>query len=235
MNPATPAAEIAPHGKLRAATIVVHVMRGVAEPLGRFIAEALGVPFEFIVYPNPAAYEQSFGTGAWDIALGPRVLASADKADLTADVWLVDLMYVAAAGKSFAAAADVDRAGTKIGTIRNSPSDRFLTHGLKAAEPVRIALSDNFPADAIDLLRNGKADVFGADSGLIDAIVGAYPDAKRIPGAFHTVRAAAALPKGRSPQAQAKLAEIVAAAKRAGAVANAIEHAGLKNGVRVAL
>jgi polar amino acid transport system substrate-binding protein len=95
-------------------------------------------------------------------------------------------------------------------------------------------MSPNFPADAIEMLRSGKADVFGADSGLIDSIASGYPGAKAVPGAFHTVRIAIALPKGRSPAAQAKLAEIVSEAKRTGIVQKAIEQAGLRSGVRVA-
>jgi len=99
---------------------------------------------------------------------------------------------------------------------------------------VRLPLSPNFPKDAIELLRDGKADVFGADSGLIDAIASGYPGAKVVPGAFNTVRVAVALPKGRSNAAQARLAEILTQAKRSGIVQKAIEQAGLKNGVRVA-
>jgi len=228
------ASEIAPTGKLRAATITVHVMRGIAEPLGRFIADKLGVPFEFVVYPNPQAYEQSFGNAEWDVALGPRVLAPADKADVMPDVWLVDLMYLAAPGQSFDDPDRVDRPGLKVGTIANSPSDRYLSRALKSAELVRLTLSAKFPSDAIALLRDGKMDAFGADSGLIDAIAGDCPGARIVPGAFHTVRAAVALPKGRSPAAQAMLAEIANEAKRAGVVQKAIERAGLGKGVRVA-
>jgi len=33
------------------------------------------------MYQNPEAYLQSFGKGEWDIAIGPRILAPADKAD----------------------------------------------------------------------------------------------------------------------------------------------------------
>jgi polar amino acid transport system substrate-binding protein len=99
---------------------------------------------------------------------------------------------------------------------------------------VRLTLSTKFPADAIALLRDGKMDAFGADSGLIDAIAGDCPGARIVPGAFHTVRAAAALPKGRSPAAQAMLAEIAREARRTGMVHQAIERAGLRNGVRVA-
>ena len=205
------------------------------EPIGRFIAAKLGVPFESVVYGNPQAYEQSFGKGEWDIAIGPRVLAPADKADVTADIWLIDLLYLAAEGKNFASANQVDRLGVKVGTIQNSPSDRFLTRTLKAAELVRLPLSPNFPTDAIELLRGGKADVFGADSGLIDSIAGGYPGAKIVAGAFNTVRAAVALPKGRSSATQTRIAEIVIEAKRSGVVQKAIDQAALGNGVRVAL
>jgi hypothetical protein len=71
----TPNSEIAPTGKLRAAVIGIRVLGGVGEPIGKFIAGNLGLPFESVVYPNPDAYEQSFGKGQWDIAIGPRVLA----------------------------------------------------------------------------------------------------------------------------------------------------------------
>jgi hypothetical protein len=35
-------------------------------------------------------------------------LAPAEKADVTPDIWLIDLLYLAAAGHEFAAAAHVD-------------------------------------------------------------------------------------------------------------------------------
>jgi hypothetical protein len=229
-----PGSEIAPTGKLRGGAIAIRVLGGVGEPIGKFIAEKLGLPFESVVYPNPQAYAQSFGKGEWDIAIGPRVLAPADKADVTADVWLIDLLYLAAAGKQFAAADQVDRPGIKVGTIANSPSDRFLTRELKSAELVRLPLSPNFPRDAIEMLHDGEADVFGADSGLIDSIASGYPGAKIVPGAFNTVRVAVAIPKGRSTAARTRLAEILTQAKRSGIVQKAIEQAGLKSGVRVA-
>src|SRR5689334_4421896 len=77
--------EIAPGGKLRVALIGVRVLGGVGEPVGRFLAERLGLPFQAVTYRNPQAYEESFAAPAWDVAIGPRVLAPADKADVTSD------------------------------------------------------------------------------------------------------------------------------------------------------
>src|SRR5215470_8870764 len=150
-----PSADIAPNGKLRSGSIAIRVLGGVAEPVARFIAARLGVSFEPVMYPNPVAYVQSFGRGEWDIAIGPRVLAATDKADSGADVWRIDLIYVAAPGRAFADASQVDRPGVKVGVIQGSPSDLYLSHNLKFAQIVRIALSAQISADAIGLLRSG--------------------------------------------------------------------------------
>jgi polar amino acid transport system substrate-binding protein len=230
---AEPTAEIAPGAKLRVGMISIAVLGGVAEPVAEFIGQKLGVAVEPVMYPNPDAYLQSFGKGEWDVAIGPRVLAPADKADSTANIWTISLVYVAAPGREFPDVASVDQAGVKIGTIRGAPSDRVLTREIKAAEIVRIPLSPTIAADAADLLRSGKASVFGADSGVGYPAAQALPGAKIVPGAFGSVLVAMALPKGRSPAAQALLAKLVDEAKQTGIVQKAINAKGLK-GVSVA-
>ena len=95
--------------------IAITVLGGVAEPVGRFIGQKLGATVEPVMYPNPEAYLQSFGKSEWDIAIGPRVLAPADKADSTTDLWVISLIYVAAPGKEFPNIASVDKAGVRIG------------------------------------------------------------------------------------------------------------------------
>jgi polar amino acid transport system substrate-binding protein len=229
----TPASEIAPGGRLRVGMIAITVLGGVAEPVARFIGQKLGAIVEPVMYPAPGAYQQSFGKGEWDIAIGPRVLAPPDKADSTADLWVISLVYVAAPGKEFPDVASVDKAGVKIGTIRGAPSDLVLTREIKAAEIVRIPLSPTIPADAAELLRSGKADVFGADSGVGYPAAEALPGAKIVPGAFAMVRVAGALPKGRSAAAQAAFATLIDEAKQTGMVQKAIDAKGLK-GVNVA-
>jgi ABC-type amino acid transport substrate-binding protein len=230
---AAPASEIAPDGKLRVGMIAITVLGGVAEPVARFIGQKLGMAVESVMYQNPEAYLQSFGKGEWDIAIGPRVLAPADMADSTADLWVISLVYVAAPGKEFPDIASVDKAGVKIGTIRGAPSDRVLTREIKAAEIVRIPLSQTIAADAADLLRAGKVDVFGADSGVGYPAAEVLPGAKIVPGTFAMVRVAAALPKGCSGAAQAALSTILEEAKQTGVVQKAISAKGLK-GVNVA-
>jgi ABC-type amino acid transport substrate-binding protein len=226
------ASEIAPGGKLRVGMIAITVLGGVGEPVATFIGQKLGATVEPVMYPNPDAYVESFGKSEWDIAIGPRVLAPVDKADSTTDLWAISLIYIAAPGKEFPDIASVDKAGVKIGTIRGAPSDRVLTREIKAAEIIRIPLSPTIPADAADLLRSGKADVFGADSGVGYLAAAALPGAKIVPGAFALVRVAAALPKGRSVAAQTALSTILDEAKQTGVVQKAIDEKSLR-GVNV--
>jgi polar amino acid transport system substrate-binding protein len=230
---AGPKMEIAPDAKLRVGMISIPVLGSVAGPVAGYIGQKLGAAVEPVMYPNPDAYLQSFGKGEWDIAIGPRVLAPADKADTTANIWAISLIYVAAPGTEFPDTASVDSAGVKIGTIRGAPSDLVLTREITAAEIVRIPLSPTIAADAADLLRSGRANVFGADSGVGYATAEVLPNAKVVPGVFGTVFVAAALPKGRSPAAQALLATLVDEAKQSGVVQKAIDAKGLK-GVSVA-
>ena len=208
-------------------------MGGVAEPVGQFIADRLGASFEFVAYPDPRAYAQSFGKGDWDMAMGARVLVPPGSAELTPDTWLVDLSYVAAPGRNLTSMDQIDQPGRKIGAVLNSPSDRHMTGSLKYAELVRIPLSPNFSADVAELLRGGNIDALGADVGFIESVVERYSEAKIVPGAFTSVRVAAALPKGRSAAALAMLTEILNEAKRNGIVQQAIDQAGLQNGLRV--
>ena len=108
----------------------------------------------------------------------------------------------------------------------------MLTREIKAAEIVRIPLSPTIAADVADLLRSGRANVFGADAGVGYPVAEALPGSKIVPGAFGTVLVAAALPKGRSATAQALLATLVDEAKQTGVVQKAIDAKGLK-GVNV--
>ena len=225
---AGPATEIAPGAKLRVGMISIPVLGGVAVPVAAFIGQKLGAAIVPVMYPSPDAYRESFGKGEWDIAIGPRVLAPADKADTTGNLWAIGLVYVAAPGSDFPDTASVDKAGVKIGTIQGAPSDLVLSREIKAAEIVRIPLSPTIGADAAGLLRSGKANAFGADSGVGYAAAQALPGAKIVPGVFGTVLVTAALPKGHSAAAQALLATLADEAKKTGVVQKAIDAKGLK-------
>jgi polar amino acid transport system substrate-binding protein len=143
---------------------------------------------------------------------------------------VADAMYIAAPGREFADASNVDVAGVKVGLSRGGGSDRFLTEALKSAQVVRVS---GGVSDAIAALRDGKVDVWAANPVTLQEIEDALPGSKVVPGAWTTGRYAASLPAGRSAAAHSTLADIVTEAKRAGAVLRSIEQSGFK-GVHVA-
>ena len=231
--------EITPTGKLRVgingSNATLHARAaddgadGIAADLGRFIASKLGVPFEALVYTGPATYTASFGKGEWDIIVTGRNPLAAQRVDFMPDVILIDYVYIAAPGREFAGPHDVDRAGVRIGVPRNASADAFLSQRLKSAELVRVAGD----ADAvIEMLRDGKIDLYGTGIDSVQRIANRLPGSKII-GAFDTVAFAISTAKGWSPAAQSRLTQLVNEAKAAGIVQQAIDKAGLK-GVRAA-
>ena len=235
--------EIAPTGKLRVATNAStsvlltrtpdgKVIGGVAVDVGKFIAEKLGVPFELVPYSSSDTYSKSFGKGEWDIGFGTRTPLVADKADFIIDVVLNDYVFVAAPGREFADASQVDRPGVKVATGQTSSSYQFLSRTLKSAELVGIPSGTSANA-AIDALRTGKADVWATGAGNVQQLIDRLPGAKLVPGAFTSDRHMVTLPKGKSSTSQSKIVEIVREAKKSGVVRKAIEQLSLK-GVRAA-
>lgn len=200
--------EIAPTGKLRVgmnaanANLVTRAadgsVSGVSVDLGKFIAEKLGLEFEPVVYPAAAAFTASFGKEEWDIIVTGRNPLAAKSVDFMQDVLLIDYMFIAAPGREFANAGQVDRPGIRIGVNRNASADAFLSRTLKSAELVRIA---GGRATAIDLLRTGKIDLYAGTASSALKIADSLPGTKII-GTFRSVAFAVSIPKGRSSEAQ---------------------------------
>jgi polar amino acid transport system substrate-binding protein len=232
--------EIAPQGKLRVAmnanTVVLMkrtpdgtITGGVGVEVGKFMAKKLGAVLELVAYPDSNTYTQSFGKGEWDIGFGARTPLVAEKADFILDVLLTDYLFVAAPGREFTNATQVDRRGVKIGVGLNSSSDQFLSKTLKSAELVRLPGGGK----SVEALRSGQVDVWAASASNVEQVPDRLPGAKIVPGAFTSDRTMVILPKGRSSAAQAKVVEIVNEAKKTGVVRKALEQTGAR-GVRAA-
>jgi polar amino acid transport system substrate-binding protein len=231
--------EIAPTGKLRLginganATLYARAAdgsaSGIAVDLGRFIAAKLGVPFDALVYSGAAAYTASFGKGEWDIIVTGRNPFAAQRVEFIGDVILIDYVYLAAPGRTFAGPDDADSAGVKIGVPRNASADAFLSQRLKSAELVRL------PGDmdtAAGMLREGKIDLYASGGDSLQHIADRVPGSKII-GTFETVAFAISTAKGCSPEAKARLTQLVNEARSAGIVQKALAQSG-RPGVRAA-
>ena len=166
------------------------------------MAGKFGAVLELVAYPNSNTYIETFGKGEWDIGFLSKTPLTADKADFISDVLLNEYWFIAAPGREFSNAAQVDRPGVKIGVGRNSSSDQFLSRTLKSAQLVRDVTS-------IEALRSGQVDVWAASASNIQEVSKRLSGAKIVPGSFTNEPTMVILPKGRSSAARAKVVEIV--------------------------
>lgn len=114
--PSVPSAarnELAPTGKLRVGLILSNQvlvsrdsktgeLQGVTVILGKKLAGRLGVPFEPVGYPNPAALVKSFGGHEWDIACLAFDPARAHEVNFSLPYMVVDNTYLSERADAYA-------------------------------------------------------------------------------------------------------------------------------------
>jgi polar amino acid transport system substrate-binding protein len=231
--------DLVPTGKFRVgmngnnSALVIHradgTVGGLCAELGKFIAGRLGVPYEPLVYESSAPYTASFRKHEWDIVITGRNATVEELLDVSAELFSIEYVFVAAPGRRFAAPAEVDAPGVRIVVPRNASADVFLGRTLKSAQLVRV----DGPLDAaIEILRAGKAEVYASSINNGQSLEKRMPGA-RVIGTFHTVPFAVTTQKGLSPAARARLLELIDEAKASGLVRKALEEAGAQ-GVRYA-
>lgn len=204
-------------------------LRGVSHDLGRALAATLRVPFEPIVYPNPAAYVSAGEAGHWDIgSLGvvPERRALFDFAQPHLEV---DYGYLVPGDTHITAVSEADRPGVRVALVARSSSEAAITRVLKHATVVR----GRDLSELIDLLMLGEADVIAAQKTNLYNIAARVPGSAVLDGRPGTEEQAFAIPKGRHPLALAYVRAFVGEAKSRGLVQQAIDRAGIR-GVVVA-
>jgi polar amino acid transport system substrate-binding protein len=204
-------------------------LKGVSHDLGRELAARLGVPFEPIVYPNPAAYVAAGQAGAWDIGslgVAPEREALFDFAQPHLEV---DYGYLVPPDSRIASVSQTDRPSVRVGLVARSSSELTLTKGLTQASIVR----GRDLSELIDLVMLGEVDVIAAQKTNLYNIAPRIPGSRVLDGRPGIEEQALAIPKGRDPLALAYLREFVRDAKSQGLVQQAIDRVGVR-GVVVA-
>ena len=230
---------LAPTGKLRVGLISVPVhavrdpysgnLRGVSHDLGRELAARLGVPFEPIVYPNPAAYVAAGQAGGWDIGslgVAPERQALFDFAQPHLEV---EYGFLVPPDTHIASVGETDRPSVRVALVAGSNSALAFIRDLKQASIVR----GRDLSELIDLVMMGEADVIAAQKTNLYNIAPRIPGSRVLDGRSGSEEQALAIPKGRDSVALAYVREFVRDAKSRGLVQQAIDRAGVR-GVVVA-
>jgi polar amino acid transport system substrate-binding protein len=154
--------------------------------------------------------------------------ARAGEIDFTAPYIEIEGTYLVPGDSPLRAPADVDRDGVRIGVSANSAYDLFLRRSVKHAQLVPAA----DPPAAFELLVTGQVDVVAGVRQSLMANAAKLRGSRVFAGRFMAIQQALGIPKGRDEAAK-YLREFIEDAKASGAVARAIEKAGVR-GVSVA-
>ncbi len=227
--------ELAPTGKLRVGLILSNQvlvtkdpntgeLRGVTVALGKALAQRIGVAFEPVGYPNPAAMVKSFGANEWDIAFFAIDPARAKEVDFSPPYMEVDNTYLVTATSKVGAVERADQGGVTIAVPERSAPDLFLSRNLKSAKVMRVP---GGAEAAIDALRSGKADAYAENAHMLSLYAERLPGSRVLEGRYTVIQHAVATPKGKNAAAEF-VKHFVEQSKSDGTIREAIAQAGLR-------
>ena len=199
-------------------------LRGVTVDLGKALAQRIGVPFEPVGYPNPAALVKSFGGNEWDIAFLAFDPARAQEVDFSPPYMVVDNTYLVTAGTKLQTVETADRPEIRIAVPERSAPDLYLSRSLRSAQIVRVPGG----ADAaIDVLRSGRADAYAENAHMLSLYSERLPGSRVLEGRYTVIQHAIATPKGKAAAAQ-YVRQFVEQSKADGTIQTAITSAKLR-------
>jgi polar amino acid transport system substrate-binding protein len=234
------AAELAPHGVLRAAINMGNFLLvtgrtasgdpdGCSPDMARAIAAALGVPVQMVPYAKPGELADDAESDKWDIGLIGAEPSRAEKIDFTAAYVEIEATYLVPAGSPIKSIAEVDVKGNRIAVTARSAYDLWLERNIHNATLHR----GNSQAEVVAMFLKDKMEALaGLRPGLIGDLA-KIPGSRMLDGQFTAVQQAIGTPK-KNVAAAAWLKQFVEDAKKSGAVAKLIEKHGTVGRLSVA-
>jgi polar amino acid transport system substrate-binding protein len=229
--------ELAPTGKLRVGIAVAPTpgagnvapdgsggYRGVAVDLGVELAQKLGLPVEFVPYPNSGALTDAAAGEAWDVAFIPVDATRKKKVDFGSAHIVLQSTYLVGPGSPIASLADVDKPGVRIAGVENTATARAAAASLKQNTVATLVKTAD---ELFELLKSGKADAIALSRESLTQLSARLPGSRVLDGAFLNSYVAIAVPKGR-PAALAYASAFVDAAIAAGSVRRALDRIGMQ-------
>jgi polar amino acid transport system substrate-binding protein len=231
--------ELAPTGKLRVGIAVAPTVgagnvardadgsyRGIAVDLGNELAQKLGVPVEFVPYPNSGALTDAVASGAWDLAFLPVDAQRKTKVDFGSAHIVLQSTYLVGPGSPIKALADVDKAGVRVMGVENTATARAAAASLKATTVGHVKTAD----ELFDLLKSGKADAIALSRESLSTLAQKLPGSRVLDGAYLNSYVAMAVPKGKTAALQYASA-FIDSAIASGSVRRSLDKVGLKTSV----
>jgi polar amino acid transport system substrate-binding protein len=231
--------ELAPSGKLRVGLNYGNFLlvlkdsadgspNGIAPDLGRELGKRLGVPVEFVKFPEAGQLADGVRDGKCDVGFLGAEPQRANEIAFTKAYLEIPVTYLVPPGSKIQSMADVDREGVRVAVSERSAYDLYLSRTLKHAKLVRAKGIEG----SHQLFLNEKLEVLAGLKPRLVSDAQKLPGARVLDGQVTGVQQACGTTKARIAGAK-YLGEFIEDVKRSGLVAKTIDRHGVK-GVNVA-
>ena len=191
---------------------------GVSPSMGRAIADRLGVPVQYVTFPNPGLAGDAAGTDSWDIVNIGAEPQRAEKIAFTNAYAEIECTYLVPAGSPITSIAEVDRPGIRIASSARAAYDLWLERNISQATLIRGQGLDA----TMQMFGDQKLEVLAGLRPRLLTDAEFFPGSRILDGNFMAVQQAVGTLRG-NPAAEAFLRDFVEEAKRSGLVARLIQ------------
>jgi polar amino acid transport system substrate-binding protein len=229
--------EIAPTGKLRVAIGISPAggaywstrtesggYAGVPVDLGKEMANQLGVPVEYVAYPNSGQITDSVSTGVWDVTFLPKDPERETKMSFGPIYEIADATYIVKPGSTITNFQSLDQPGIKVAAVNNTTTMRGAVAHLKNAKVAGYQTYDEIFA----LLKNGEIDAFALSRDQLNAMAKKIPGTRVLDETFKQTVTAVAVPLNH-PLALEYATKFMTEVKSNGVLRKAFDNNGLKD------
>ena len=228
--------EIAPTGKLRVAigispaggaywsTKTENGYAGVPVDLGKTMADQLGLPVEYVAYPNSGQITDAAATGAWDVSFLPEDAERAKKIAFGPIYEVAEATYIVKAGSTIKDFARLDQVGVNVAAVNNTTTMRGAVAHLKNAKVTGYQTFD----EIFNLLKDGKVDAFALSRDQLNALAKKIPGSRVLDETFKQTVTAVAVPLNH-PLSLEYASKFMADAISSGLLRAAFDNNGLKD------
>lgn len=199
---------------------------GVAYELGQRFGQWLGVPVQVVQYKRVAEVLEAMKAGEVDFTFTNATEARARDVDFTLPLLSVELGYLVPRGSTIRDAADIDRAGVRVGVAEGSTSQGTLGRQFREARVVPVASL----AIAAQQLTAGGLDAFATNKGILNELSDKVPGSSILPGRWGLEHMAIAVPRGRQA-GMSYVSRFALTVRRDGTLKDITNRAGLRGTV----
>jgi polar amino acid transport system substrate-binding protein len=228
--------EIAPTGKLRVGIGISAAggafwstknaaggYSGVPVDLGREMAAKLGLPVEYVAYPNSGQITDAASNGAWDVTFLPKDAERETRMSFGPIYEVADATYIVKAGSTVTNFRELDQPGVKVAAVNGTTTMRGAIAHLKNAAVTGYQTYD----EIFGLLKSGEVDAFALSRDQLNALAQKIPGTRVLDETFKQTVTAVAVPLNH-PLALAFVTGFMSEAISNGGLREAYDNNGLK-------